>query len=74
MICLIIHKQEKVIAGERAYIDDRYRNHSYIEGKLVELMEQCWIQDPDKRADIFEAVRFLQEVMEESKKGDTVVN
>jgi len=63
-----IHLQGKVTEGQRPYIDDRYRNHSYIEGKLVELMERCWIEEPRERVDIFEAVRFLREVTEESKK------
>lgn len=61
--------QEKVTKGhQRAFIDDRYRNHSYGEGKLVELMEQCWKEDPSERVDIFEAVRFLREAVEENKK------
>lgn len=60
--------QDKVIAGKRAYVDDRYRNHSFVERKLIELMERCWIHDPDKRVDIFEAVRFLRKVVEENEK------
>lgn len=60
--------QNQVVKGERAYVDVRYRNHSFIEGKLVEIMERCWIHDPDERADIFEAVRFLRGVRDEVKK------
>lgn len=63
-----IYVQGKVMKGQRAFIDDRYRNHSYGEGKLVELMELCWIEEPSERVDIFEAVRFLREAVEENKK------
>lgn len=31
-------------------------------------MERCWVEDPAKRVDIFEAVRFLREAVEENKK------
>lgn len=60
--------QKKVKGGQRAYIDPRYRTHSYIEGKLVELMERCWIEEPSDRVDIFEAVKFLRKVKEENDK------
>jgi hypothetical protein len=63
--------QDKVKAGERAYIDERYRTRSFIEGKLIDLMERCWIEDPNERVDIFEAVRFLRQVTKESKKQKT---
>lgn len=38
------------------------------EGKLIELIEKCWIEDPRKRIDIFEAVRFLRTTLEENNK------
>jgi serine/threonine protein kinase len=60
--------QDNVIVGKRAFIDDRYRHRSYIEGKLIELIEKCWIEDPRKRIDIFEAVRFLRTTLEENNK------
>jgi serine/threonine protein kinase len=63
--------QKKVNNGERAFIDKRYRTRSYAEGKLVELMENCWLDDPAKRVDIFEAVRFLQKSVKENKKMAT---
>lgn len=50
------------------YIDPRWRTRSYVEGKLVEIMEKCWMYDPDERIDIFEAVRLLREVLKESKR------
>lgn len=60
--------QEKVTKGQRAFIDERYRNRSHGEGKLVELMERCWNEEPSERVDIFEAVRFLREAIKENNK------
>lgn len=60
--------QQKVKGGERAFIDDRWRNRSYGEGKLVELMERCWNEHPKDRVDIFEAVRYLREAVKENKR------
>jgi hypothetical protein len=31
--------------------------------KLVELMNRCWEEDPDRRIDIFHAVAFLREAV-----------
>jgi hypothetical protein len=66
--------QTKVINGERAFIDLRYRNHSFIESKLVEVMEMCWIQEPEKRITIFDAIEFLRQVSIESGQGSRSVD
>ena len=50
-----------LVDGKKPYIDPRYRTRSYIEGKLIEIMERCW-KERTKRADMFEVVRFLREV------------
>eukprot|EP00934_Nitzschia_sp_Nitz4_P000348 Nitzschia sp. Nitz4//scaffold42_size132992//14458//16405//NITZ4_003380-RA/size132992-processed-gene-0.26-mRNA-1//-1//CDS//3329551661//348//frame0 len=59
--------QKKLIAGETAFIDPRYRTRSFIEGKLVEVMEKCWPYDPNDRIDMFEIVRMLREIDREYK-------
>jgi len=59
---------EKIVKGDTAFIDDRYRTRSYIEGRMVELMEKCWIYDMNKRISIFEAVEFLRETVEEHER------
>ena len=59
--------QEKLIDGELPYIDPRWKERSFAEGKLVELMERCWIYDPDERIGIFEAVEFLESAIEENE-------
>jgi len=60
--------QEKVIGGETAYIDPRYRQHSYPESILVHAIEQCWKYDPDERVDIFRLVEFLRSAVKENKQ------
>ena len=57
--------QKKLIKGNTAYIDDRWRTHSFITSKLVEVMEKCWAYKPEDRIDIFEAVRMLRAAKEE---------
>lgn len=61
---------EKIVNGSTAFIDDRYRTRSYIEGRLVQLMEKCWVYDMDKRITIFEAVEFLRETVKEYERRE----
>ena len=60
--------QKKLLKGERAFIDPRYRKRSYIESKLVQVMELTWEHDPKKRVSIFEVVKFLRSVKQEHLK------
>jgi hypothetical protein len=60
--------QKKVINGTRAYVDPRWRERSYIENKLVDVMEQCWVNDKQKkRIDIFQVVKLLREIKKENE-------
>jgi len=52
--------QKAVVAGSRAFIDERYRTRSFAERKLVEAIEKCWEYDPDKRINIFALIKFLR--------------
>lgn len=66
---------EKIIAdGNKPYLDPRWKTRSYIEGRMVEIMEECWEVVPEDRVSIFEVVAHLREtkaVAEERKKtGD----
>lgn len=54
-------------------MDPRYKERSFAEGKLVELMEKCWKYDPDERISIFEAVEFLRKAVEANKEQTTSV-
>jgi len=48
----------------RPLVDPRYRSRSYTEGKLVNIMEQCWEWEMDRRTSIFDVVRQLRELKE----------
>ena len=60
--------QKELVNGVTAFIDDRYRTRSYAEGKLVELIDQCWRYKPEERPDIFEIVHYLRKVISEAEK------
>ena len=57
--------QHKLLNRERTYVDPRWRTRSFIEGKLVEIMERTWEHDPNSRISIFEVVDFLKETKRE---------
>ena len=60
--------QKKLIDRELPYVDSRYRNRTYAEGRLVDIMEQCWEYDPDERISIFQVVKLLREAVVENQK------
>lgn len=59
----------KVKKRERPYIDDRWKTHSNVEAKFVELMGQMWEHKPEDRPDIFAVLQVLLNVkkLEEAK-------
>lgn len=61
------------MAGKTPFVDPRYRSRSFVEARLVEIMERCWAYDRTKRPSIFEVVSFLRDtVLEAKKRGDLV--
>jgi hypothetical protein len=60
--------RKRVMKGEWPYVDPRYRTRSYIENRLVEVMEKTWAYYPQDRASIFEVVQHLQETAVEWNK------
>lgn len=60
--------KEKILDGKKTEIDPGYRSRSYIEGKLVEIIEKCWTENPDERPSIFEIVNDLRQIKKESSK------
>jgi Protein tyrosine and serine/threonine kinase len=62
--------QKFVIDGKRAFVDSRWKERSYIESKLVDVMEQCWEHNPNNRIDIFTVIQLLQEIQVESNKQE----
>lgn len=49
--------------GETSFLDPRWKNVSYGEGKLVELIEKCWEFDPKLRPTSGEIVLFLRDAL-----------
>jgi len=63
--------QKKLIDGKLPYVDERWKERSFGERKLIELMEKCWIYDPKERISIFDAVVFLKEAIKENEARKT---
>lgn len=58
-----------MVDGKLPFVDPRYRTRSYLEGKLVEIMEQCLEYKRRNRSNIFEVVEFLRNVKFEAQKN-----
>jgi serine/threonine protein kinase len=50
-----------VSEGHKPFVDERYRTRSMVEGRLVEIMEQCWEFYAADRPSIYEAVLHIRE-------------
>jgi hypothetical protein len=57
--------KERIKMGEKAPLDQRYREQSLPESKLVEVIDWCHEFDPQKRPSVFDVVQFLRDAMEE---------
>jgi hypothetical protein len=53
--------RKMVADGRKPFVDDRYRTRSMAEGRLVEIMEQCWEFLAADRPPIYEAVLHIRE-------------
>jgi len=60
--------QEMVLAGKKPFIDARYREKTFAERKLAEIMELCWEYDPAKRIDSGTLVKLLRKAVEEDER------
>lgn len=49
------------------FIDPRFRDRSFGESKLVDIIPLCWAHDPADRIDIFEVIRLLREAVKENE-------
>jgi serine/threonine protein kinase len=57
--------KERVKRGDKAPIDPRYKERSFAESKLVEVIDWCHEFDPQNRPSVFDVVQFLQDAMTE---------
>lgn len=51
---------KKVAANQTAFIDPRYKDRSFADAKLAEIIPMCWSYDPNDRIDIFRLVELLR--------------
>ena len=54
----------RVLNQERPFVDGHFRTGTYIETRLVEIMEEMWAHNASDRPEIFEVVRFLKDTRE----------
>jgi hypothetical protein len=53
--------RKMVAEGHKPFVDPRYRTRSMVEGRLVEIMEQCWEFYSSDRPTTFAAVEHIAE-------------
>lgn len=58
--------QDLVSTGSKPYLNPLYRNHSYIESRMLEIMDKCYVLKPEDRVSIFEILEYLQETKSNS--------
>jgi hypothetical protein len=54
--------ERNLMQGKRPFVDPRYRTRSYIEGRMVQIMEKCWEYKSENRVSAFEVVEFLRDI------------
>ncbi|CAJ1930979.1 unnamed protein product [Cylindrotheca closterium] len=64
--------QPLVMRGETAYIDPRFWARSKEEGRLAEIIKQCFEYNPDLRPSVFDIVEQLREAVTESLRNQNV--
>jgi hypothetical protein len=62
--------------GRPPYVDPRYRStgSNFIERRLVEVMELCYVRQPERRASIFDVVAHLHETSRYAAAGNSPTN
>ncbi len=60
--------KQMVIHGNMTVIDPVYRSRSYVEGKLVEIIEKCWAYKVNDRPSIFQVIDELKVVKQQWEK------
>jgi hypothetical protein len=58
--------------GDVPYIDPRYKDKSFGEAKLIEIMELCWTYERQKRIDIFKLVDLLRDAVEANRQRQAI--
>lgn len=58
-----------VLDGELPFLDPRWRDQSFAEAKLVEVIKRTWATDANERIDINGVVTMLRDAMLKQRKG-----
>jgi serine/threonine protein kinase len=66
--CRSKYVQKRVKNKEKPHINPRWKTHSFAEGILVDLIEQCWEYKPEDRIEIGQLVLRLREAVAENKR------
>ena len=61
--------RERLRNGILPAIDPRYRTRSYIEGRLVQIIEQCWSFSPARRPSASQILEYLLETKKQYLGG-----
>jgi serine/threonine protein kinase len=64
--------KDAIVAGEVPIIDPRYRESSFAESKLVDIINMCHRYSPDDRPSMAEVQQFLEEAIEENESRQNV--
>lgn len=60
-------KIELVKQGRKPKLDPRWAQHSFAEGKLVEILDRMYAFEASDRPDIFTIVKFLEEATQQNE-------
>jgi hypothetical protein len=60
--------QKRTIDGEKPYIPEQYFEKSFAEGKLAEIVQECFAYEPKDRPSVGEIVLKLRAAVEENHK------
>jgi hypothetical protein len=58
----------EIVAGKRPYVDSRYKNRSYIESQLIDIMKSCWNGNRRNRPSMTTIVNHLLDVKQMALK------
>lgn len=57
--------QSRIMANQTAFIDPRFISRNYFEKNLFDIVQLCWVHNPDDRIDIFSLVYRLRALTKE---------
>mmetsp|Transcript_65 Transcript_65/g.81 ORF Transcript_65/g.81 Transcript_65/m.81 type:complete len:230 (-) Transcript_65:24-713(-) len=67
-ICHYHDVATEIKKGNRGFLDPRWKDNSYAEGQLVEIIKICWEHEPEDRPTVGELVLLLRTAMKQQQK------